>query len=393
MSITLRAYPTAFLISPDEAKKENIRKKIDNKKEKQINKDVALKNLQYIRVLTNLGFREFKELMLAFISNSYGDDTTYTLVNSLKIHCDVEKNNCILTMSGTPNSKLLQQYSEEFFQSLDSYANRNVRLINTSEYFYYNYKTKFNDIKEIYKNIKEQGGKGICSVSDNEIIAKVDGQNIRYHRKNEDENFTLEVEQKVLILNIGMPQDVQGVNVAYPVLKELKIKTNITREELRTLLKKAGYGFYEGNSQTPLRYSNATLNWVYDKGHYTAEFSGLNNNDMHREAEILFRQMNVAAGRDLRMIDKKSTVIYTYNTNYKDKGVLLNTLIEHGAINLTEKNDDITCTLFDMEMKYKKDSKTGAYVLDITQVKNQEDCCDLIDELNDEYGLNIQEMI
>ena len=40
---------------------------------------------------------------------------------------------------------------------------------------------------------------------------------------------------------------------------------------------------------------------------------------------------------------------------------------------------------------YKKDS-TGGYVLDITQVSNKGKCEDVINDLNEEYGLNIQEM-
>ena len=40
---------------------------------------------------------------------------------------------------------------------------------------------------------------------------------------------------------------------------------------------------------------------------------------------------------------------------------------------------------------YKKDGSNG-YTLDITQISNTSECEDLINDLNEEYGLNIQEM-
>ena len=40
---------------------------------------------------------------------------------------------------------------------------------------------------------------------------------------------------------------------------------------------------------------------------------------------------------------------------------------------------------------YKKDGSNG-YTLDVTQVSDKAECEDMINDLNDEYGLNIQEM-
>jgi hypothetical protein len=144
--------------------------------------------------------------------------------------------------------------------------------------------------------------------------------------------------------------------------------------------------------QTPLKNSNATLNWVLKDGYYTAEFSGNNNAAITKEAEIIFRKMNIAAGRDLRSINDISTTVYTYSTNYTDKGILLNTLTEHGAEEICENGEDITCKLFGMEMVYYKKEKSEGYTLDITQISNISECQDLINDLNEEYGLNIQEM-
>lgn len=50
-----------------------------------------------------------------------------------------------------------------------------------------------------------------------------------------------------------MTGDYQGTNVTYGQLKNLKIRTNIQPKELKQLLRKANYLYYEGNSQTPLK--------------------------------------------------------------------------------------------------------------------------------------------
>ena len=46
-------------------------------------------------------------------------------------------------------------------------------------------------------------------------------------------------------------------------------------------------------------------------GFYVAEFSGINNAAIAKEAEIIFRKMNIAAGRDLRLINEQSCIHIT----------------------------------------------------------------------------------
>ena len=141
-----------------------------------------------------------------------------------------------------------------------------------------------------------------------------------------------------------------------------------------------------------MKNSEATLNWILKDGFYVAEFSGSNNSAIIKEAEILFRKMNIAAGRDLRLINEQSTIVYTYTTNYTDKEMLLNTLTEHGATEIFQDNGEISCKLFGMEMIYHRQNSSDAYTLDITQVSDKGECQDMINDLNEEYGLNIQEM-
>ena len=71
---------------------------------------------------------------------------------------------------------------------------------------------------------------------------------------------------------------------------------------------------------------------------------------------------------------------------------MLNTLTEHGAEEIIESDGEISCKLFGMEMVYYKKDGSDGYTLDITQITDKGTCEDLINDLNEEYGLNIQEV-
>ena len=388
MSITLMAYPMAFLISPEQAKKEKLRRAAGDNK---INQKVANRTLRSIRVLTNLMLPQVKGLMLQIPHVATGE-YQYALSSGLKVDWRVQGKYSSATLYGLSDSQVLQSLGEEFFQNLDAAALSNVRLIDSSEFFYYNYDTSFSSLKEIYTNLKNEGAKQIYTTADDEVVAQIDGQNIKYFRYAGEKNYTLEVEQKVTIMNIGVKSEEQGTNISFGGLTDLKIQTNIKPTELKQFLSASNYLFYEGNSQTPLKNSEAILNWILKDGFYVAEFSGTNNSAIIKEAEILFRKMNIAAGRDLRLINEQSTIVYTYTTNYTDKEMLLNTLTEHGATEISQNNGEISCKLFGMEMIYHRQSSSDSYTLDITQVSDKGECQDMINDLNEEYGLNIQEM-
>jgi hypothetical protein len=297
----------------------------------------------------------------------------------------------VFNLFGISEAETLQTLGEEFFKHLDENLGRNVRLLESSEYFYYCYETEYTNIKDIYDQLKAQGATQIFKSEKDEIVAKINGQGIKYFKYNNEETYTLEMEQEIRILNIGMSGDYEGRNVTYG-LKNLKIQTNIKPNELKQFLHSANYLFYVDNYQTPLKNSDAILNWNLKDGYYVAEFSGSNNAAIEKEAEILFRKLNKVAGRDLRYINDVSTTVYTYTTNYTDKGVLLNTLLEHGAEDLVEENGEISCKLFGMQMIYYKKNNSNGYTLDITRISDKATCENVINDLNDEYGLNIQEI-
>lgn len=387
MSITLMAYPMAFLINPEDAKNEQLKMAAD---EKVVNKSIATQNLSSIRVLTNIQYDELERIM-AGIECSEIRKNTYVLSTGLKVQWSVRGKYVVADLYGASDAENLQSYGEKLFEDIDLLIGRNSRLIESCEYFYYNYETSYTKVSEIYASLKQEGATQIFSTADNEVVATLNGQSIKYYKELSDRTFMLEVEQKVTILNIGLSGKHQGTNVTYG-LTNLKIQTNIKKGELKQLLYKANYLFYEANCQTPLKNSDASLNWILKNGYYTAEFSGSNNAAITKEAEIIFRKLNIAAARDLRLINDVTTAVYTYTTNYTDKGALLNTLVEHGAEEIAEVGDEVSCKLFGMEMVYYKKDGSNGYTLDITQVSNKGECEDLINDLNDEYGLNIQEM-
>ena len=387
MSITLVAYPMAFLINPEDAKSEKLRLAA-NEVEK--NKTVATQNLKKIRVLTNITYQEIQSFMSQMGCPEQRMDIPFVLHNGLRVQWVNYGKYVVANLTGNFDSESLQVFGEEFFAQLDKVANRNVRIIDSSEYFYYQYDTSYQKIPEIYAALKKEGATEIFSTTDDEVVANLNGQSVKYF-KDSGQTYTLEVEQKVTILNIGVSGAVQGTNITYG-LTNLKIQTNIKPEELRGYLREANYLFYAADCQTPLKNSDATLNWVLKNGYYTAEFSGNNNAAITKEAEIIFRKLNIAAGRDLRLINDTFTAVYTYTTNYTDKGTLLNTLYEHGAEEIQENGEEVSCKLFGMEMIYYKKDGSSGYTLDVTQVSDKAECEDLINDLNDEYGLNIQEM-
>ena len=376
----------AFLIAPEEVKDEGIRIK---NAEKDNNKNVATKNLKFIKVLTNIKHGELSPLLSEIGAFELYPNHYYINTTKLDIQTEIVGKYTTFTVFGTENSTILQTSAEALFTDLDRITNRNVRLLGSQETFYYNYTTDYASVKDIYSNLKQENATQIFTTQNDEVVANLNGQSIRYYKSPDFSNYMLEVEQKVTIMNIGMT-DETGQYASYG-LTNLKIQTNIKKDELRPLLKAAKYGFYEANGQTPLRNSYATLNWVENDGFYVAEFSGQNNTAITKEAEIIFRKMNIAAGRDLRKVNDVFTTVYTYNTNYTDKGVLINTLYEHGATEISENDDVVTCKLFNMEMKYYR-QESGAYSLDITQITNESQCQDVINDLNEEYGLNIQEV-
>ena len=384
MSITLTAFPTAFLVSPDTAKKitlAQIADKIKNKKLKSLITNYS--SLRNIRILTNLRISETPRLMAAFDEVKRVGEFEYTFKNGLNVEWKYIDGYCCAILSAENTAKIVPKYGEELFKNLDKIKNVNVRDINSEEYFYYNYITEYTDADQIITELKMREAENIVKTSEKEIKATYNKQNIRYYQDYYTNRFILETEQKISLVNIGMDDS----NLAM-----VEIKTNITPEEIKSLLNNFGYDFNEITNQTPLKMSSNIIEWSLKDNYYTAKLRNISSSHLKGEVEHLFAAMNKKAGRDLRITDNKSELTYTYKTNYTDKGVLLNTLTEHGAKKISETDDKISCELFGMQMSYTKDADNQAYNLVIERVTDKSECEGLISDLNDEYGLNIQEI-
>ena len=384
MSITLTAFPTAFLVSPDTAKKitlAQIADKIKNKKLKSLITNYS--SLRNIRILTNLRISETPRLMAAFDEVKRVGEFEYTFKNGLNVEWKYIDGYCCAILSAENTAKIVPKYGEELFKNLDKIKNVNVRDINSEEYFYYNYITEYTDADQIITELKMREAENIVKTSEKEIKATYNKQNIRYYQDYYTNRFILETEQKISLVNIGMDDS----NLAM-----VEIKTNITPEEIKSLLNNFGYDFNEITFETPLKMSSNIIEWSLKDNYYTAKLRNISSSHLKGEVEHLFAAMNKKAGRDLRITDNKSELTYTYKTNYTDKGVLLNTLTEHGAKKISETDDKISCELFGMQMSYTKDTDNQAYNLVIERVTDKSECEGLISDLNDEYGLNIQEI-
>ena len=379
-------------ISAAEFNSDEFEKRQIKARNKSLGAQVFTEQLKYIRVLTNLNYSEAMFAMKFMKGCKELRPGVFSFSNGLQVMWKIEGGSCSAIVSGCKNNKSLQENGESYFKELDRIVGRNVRVIDSYEYFYYNYHSNCNNLKTLIPKLQEVGAKSLYTSSENEILGQIDGQNIRCHRPNSDENFILEVEKRVNIVNIGVDDYSQSTKVFNDALKSLKIQTNIKPNELFTLLEKAEYGFYRGNGNTPLMSVNTTLNWFVEDGYYVAKFNGPSSDIMKREADELFKKMNIAAGRDLRFIDEKSKIVYTYNTNYADKVMLINTLTEHGASDITEDDGKISCRLFDMDMVYTREDNSHPYQLEVTKVTDAKECQGLINDLNEEYGLNVQEM-
>lgn len=383
MSIKLTAFPTAFLVSPESTKKISLSQVFSKIKDKGIKKLVSnFSALKSVRVVTNLRMGEIPRLMSIFEEDIIRTgDYSYKLKNGLNIEWKYQNEHCCAILSGKPSCKIVPKYGEAFFNELDRVKDCNIRDINSEELFYYNYETDYTDAEQIIKELTENGVTYIKQTP-TEIRAKHNNQNIRYYQ-DKNGKFILETEQKVSLVNIGIDNS---------MISNVEIRTNITENELKELLKNFGYEYNELNSETPLKMSSNKIIWSLENGQYTAQLKNIKANHIRGEVEHLFNAFSLKAGRDIRKIENKSTYTFTYKTNYTDKGILLNTLTEHGAKNITETNDKISCELFGMMMSYIKKSDTGAFELVIERVTDKNECESLISDLNDEYGLNIQEL-
>ena len=181
MSITLTAFPTAFLISPDKAKEISLAQITSNKnsaKQKPLVKNLS--SLRSVRVATTMRMNEIRHYMPIFDGVIRTGEYTYKLKNGLNVEWVYKDDYCCAILSGKQAHKLIQRYGEDFFKELEKVKNYNIRDINSEEFFYYNYETEYTNFEQIVEALEAQGATYIHQ-STEEIKAIYNNQKIRYH--------------------------------------------------------------------------------------------------------------------------------------------------------------------------------------------------------------------
>lgn len=294
MSIVLKAFPMSFLISPDAKNHDLPDKKYDLSLESE--------NLKLLKVSTNLTPAQISSLMSNFEDCTKIDENCYELSNGLNIewklynghYCAFLKMNDSIIRKSSEGATLLVKYGEILFNTLDVITRSNVRDIGAEEVFYYSYKTPYKTRDEILDLLYQNNIENISKRTETEIRFRVNNKNYKYIRNNKNENFNLESEQKISLVNI--------VAGKYPITSR------------------------------------------------------------------------------------------TLKTNYTDKESLVKTLSEHEAVNIISDDYNITCELLGMKMHYSKDCRNSGYNLEITQIRNEEECSKILVDLEEEYALNVQDL-
>ena len=296
MSIVLKAFPMGFLISPDAKNNKISPKKYDLSLEKD--------NLKLVKVATNLTPAQIPYLMANLDECTQIDANTYQMDNGLNIHWELYNGHycAVLSMGESENifnkitdkAQMLVRYSETLFNTFDVILKKNTRDVGSEEIFYYCYNTAYKTKGEVLELLKNNNIENISKQTETEIRFRVNNKNYKYIRPNKQQNFYLESEQKIPLVNIVSGQK--------PITSKAQ------------------------------------------------------------------------------------------KTNYTYKETLIKTLDEHGATNIISDEFNVTCEMFGMKLHYSKDFASDAYNLEIMQITDQSECEKLLKDLDEEYGLNIQDL-
>lgn len=295
MSIVLKAFPMAFLISPD-SKEQNTQKS-------RFKLNTENNNLKLIKVATNIQLEQVNYLMENLgISYKYKNDT-YILSNGLNVHWElynarycayISLNNHIpLSAKNAPASYLAKQ-SEILMNTFEVLLKKNLRDLKSKEIFYYNYGTEYKNRFEILEVLKEHNIENISKATDTEIKFRYNNKNYKFIRSNKKEPFYVEMEQVISLVDI--------------------------------------------------------------------------------------------------MSGKKNITSRTCTTNYTNKDALIKTLSEHGATGIESNELNVSCEMFGMQLIYSKNSSAESYNLEINRITDEKKCNEMLDDLKDEYALNIQDL-
>lgn len=80
-------------------------------------------------------------------------------------------------------------------------------------------------------------------------------------------------------------------------------------------------------------------------------------------------------------------------TNYMNQDALLKTLTEHGSYAMQSDKYNIYCEISGMQFIFSRNNTVSAYNLEIDRITDEDACNTVLEELDSEYGLNIQDIV
>ena len=98
--------------------------------------------------------------------------------------------------------------------------------------------------------------------------------------------------------------------------------------------------------------------------------------------------MMIASAMNKKHIQQYQTFCSQYKTMFTDENLLIKTLNEHGVEDIVQQDGKIFGTLAELKFEFEK-GKDGIYDMNITHKENED--MSIVDELSEEYKLNVQE--
>lgn len=156
-------------------------------------------------------------------------------------------------------------------------------------------------------------------------------------------------------------------------------KTNFkTRLDVLEALKKHQMENILSNTENEIRFKYNNKNYKFKRNNKKEMF--------YIELEQKISLVNIGSG-------KKSLIVKNLKTNYTNMDALLKTLTERGAFSVHSDKYNIYCEMSGMQFLFSRNNTRGQYFLSVDRVSDEELCTNILKELDEEYGLNIQDIV
>ncbi|MBE7706418.1 MAG: hypothetical protein E7Z91_04155 [Cyanobacteria bacterium SIG30] len=135
--------------------------------------------------------------------------------------------------------------------------------------------------------------------------------------------------------------------------------------------------------------------WKMGINGYEVNFRSMDSKKSVKHEKIIeeyMKNINAIAGKDVFGLTTKDgeLPVYSYETAFKDKYILLKTIEEHGAENIEIKDDNVNCVIENIKFEFTK-NENDTYVVLTYYNGSKEDLVNTMSNLNNEYCQNVQE--